>query len=182
MLFSGGKTPEWPEGRGKRIYAYLKPFPALPQLLALLNELACPTLVYGEGVAERFGGQFQSKTLRFERERLDMAEVGRRCDLAILNGTSASTLALLLAGKPILQIPIYLEQVLNALRTSRLGAGLSASPERPEQIVVRLMSLLQSDRYAEAARAFAMRHADFDPQQQVAGMLARIDAMLQPAH
>jgi UDP:flavonoid glycosyltransferase YjiC (YdhE family) len=178
MLFSGGKAPEWPEGRGKRIYAYLKPFPALPRLLALLDEVACPTLVYGDGLAERFGGQFPSKTLRFERERLDMAEVGRQCDLAILNGTAATTAAILLAGKPILQVPIYLEQALVAAAVSRLGMGLSASPE---QIAVRLTALLQNDRYAEAAGAFALRHADFDPKQQVAGMLARIDGLLQPA-
>ena len=168
MLLSGGKPPCWPEGRGKRIYAYLKPFPALPRLLALLGELGCPTLIYGDGIHEQFSAPFPATNLRFERERLDMSEVARQCDLAILNGTPATTLAMLLAGKPSLQIPIYLEQALNARVVAQLGLGLAASPERPEQIAASLTSLLQDDRYAEAAREFAARHADFDPQRQIA--------------
>jgi hypothetical protein len=178
MGLAGGKRPEWPAGPGKRVYGYLKPFPALPQLLTLLNEAGYPTLVYGDGLNERLCAKFQSRTLRFERQRLDLAEVARQCDLAILNGTSAATISMLLAGKPILQIPLFLEQVLNARAVSMLGAGLTVPPDRPEQIAAPLSALLQNEQYSEAARAFASRHADFEPEHQVAGMIERIEKLL----
>jgi hypothetical protein len=116
-----GKPPVWPAGPGKRIYAYLKPFPALPQLLAMLGESRCPTLVYAGGIPEELQKRFSSPSVRFEREPLDLGEVGRQCDLAILNGTSATTASLLLSGRPILQIPLYLEQVLVLNQANRSG-------------------------------------------------------------
>jgi len=174
----GGKPPAWPQGEGKRIYAYLKPFPALPRLLATLAELRCPTIVCVDGVDERLRRRFTTPTLRFETERLDLAEVGRQCDLAVLNGNHGTTVSMLLAGKPILQLPIFLDQALNAKAVSGLGAGLGASPERAEQIAVRLLTILHSDKFSAAARAFAARYADFDPQRQKAKMLDHIEKLL----
>lgn len=174
----GGKPPSWPQGNGKRIYAYLKPFPALPRLLALLAELRCPTIVCVDGVDEKLRRRFNVPTLRFETERLDLAEVGRQCDLAILNGNHGTTVSMLLAGKPILQLPIFLEQALNAKAVARLSAGLGALSDRPEQIAVRLMTMLHSDKFTEAARAFAIRYAAFDPQRQIDKMLRRAEDLI----
>jgi hypothetical protein len=101
----GGKKPLWPAGPGKRIYAYLKPFPALSELLTALNNYGCPTIVYGDGLdVAMLRSQFSSGTILFERERLDLAQVGRECDFAVLNGNHGTTLSLLLAGRPTLQI------------------------------------------------------------------------------
>jgi hypothetical protein len=74
---SGGKKPIWPNGQGKRIYAYLKPFPGLPQLLALLNDLQCPTILLGDGLDEKMLGQFASSTMRFERRATYFLADGR---------------------------------------------------------------------------------------------------------
>jgi len=45
------------------------------------------------------------------------------CDAAVLHSGQGATAAVLLAGKPILQIPLVLEQRLTAEATVRLGAG-----------------------------------------------------------
>ncbi len=84
---------------------------------------------------------------------------------------------MLMAGKPILQLPIYLEQTLNAAATARLGAGLSAGVTRPEEIAVKLMALLCSEDHAEAARRFAGRCAKFDLTRQVHNALRRIEEL-----
>jgi len=174
----GGKAPAWPEGDGKRVYAYLKSFAGLPRLLALLNELRFPTIIYVDGIAAKVQERFRSPTLRFENERLDLQQVGRECDLAILNGTHGTTVSMLLAGKPMLQLPMYLEQGMNAAAVGRIGAGLTAAPVKPEQIAIRLMTLLHDQRYAEAARRFAANYAEFDPQRQIEKMLERVDGLL----
>ena len=99
----------------------------------------------------------------------------RECDIAILNGTHATTVAMLLAGKPALHIPIFLEQAINARAAERLGAAICASPTDPQQIIAALRTLLTTDRFSQAAKAFAVRYADFNPQEQLMSVLCRAD-------
>lgn len=174
----GGKGPVWPQGPGRRVYAYVKPFRALPKLLAVLNELRCPTLVYLDSVDPRLQTRFQSATLRFENEPLDLAQVSEHCDLAILNGTHSTTASMLLAGVPTLQVPIFLEQALTSDAVVRIGAGLSAPATAPYRIAEQLISLANSEDYAEGAFRFADRYADFVPEQRIAKMVRRAQELL----
>lgn len=174
----GGKAPVWPEGQGKRVFAYLKPFPALPRLLERLSQLACPTLLLADGIDGSVETRFRSPTLRFERERLDMSQVAEQCDLAILNGGHGATAAVLLSGKPVLEIPLYLEQTIVTRNVESLGAGLGASGRIADDIPAALAEILGRDKYAEAARSFAERHADFDPEQEVRQMVDRLDELV----
>ena len=180
---SGGKPPQWPGGRGKRVYAYLKNFPALPDLLKALNDRGNPTLVFVDGIDRATQQRFASPTLRFEDERLDLAQVGRECDLAILNANHGTLSQLLLAGRPVLQLPLALEQRLLAEAVCRLGAGEIAPPmsgkaEVIERKLDRMLSDDEGERYAQAARRFAAAHADFDPQRQRQEMLERVEQLL----
>ena len=79
--------------------------------------------------------------MRMVDQPVDIAAAARECDVAILNGTHASTAAVLLAGKPILQLPLFLEQQLIAQNVERLGAGLTASIKQPEGIQAKLRQL-----------------------------------------
>ena len=175
---SGGMAPEWPGGAGKRIYAYLKPFPARDRLLALLDKLRLPTLVYLEPVQPKLPQKYQSKKLRFVQRRLDLTCVGRECDLAILNGGHGVTASMLLAGVLILQLPIYVEQAMTGVATRRLGAGRSARIDRPNEIAAKLTDLIQSDKYARAAGEFSARYRDFDPKQQVERITQHLEELL----
>jgi UDP:flavonoid glycosyltransferase YjiC (YdhE family) len=172
-----GEPPNWPPGRGKRIFAYLKPFPALPQLLAALNGIPNPSLVYIPGIDPRLREQFRNPTLRFTDSPVEMSQVARECDLAILNGTHATTVAMLLAAKPALHIPIFLEQAINARAAERLGAAICASPADQKQIANGLRTLLTTDQFSHAAKQFAARYADFNPETQLARILDRAEEL-----
>jgi UDP:flavonoid glycosyltransferase YjiC (YdhE family) len=156
----------------------LKRFPALEQLLKLLADLRCPTLVFVDGINADVQRRFASPTLRFETDPLDLAEVGRQCDLGVLNGSFGTTASLVLAGKPLLLVPIYLEQALFSAAVARLGAGLAASAIQPQQIAAGLAALVQSDKHALAAGSFAARYTDHDPQHEIAAMLDRAEELL----
>lgn len=173
-----GERPVWPKGAGRKVFAYLKPFKGLPALLGMLNEARLPTIVViGQaepGLLERF----RSDTMRFESKPLDMAQAARQCDLAIFNGTPGATAAMLLAGKPVLEIPLVVEQMMTSQSVERLGAGLGAPPNAPMRIAASLRAMLESDDYAAAARRFAQRYADFDPQRQLAGIVDRMESRL----
>lgn len=177
---AGGKVPEWPAVEGKRIFAYLKPFDALESLLGALRNLGHPTLVYIDGLADSVVARIASRIVRFETTRLDLAKVGQEGDLAILNAGQGATAAMLLAGRPILQIPLAQEQRLTAQATCRLGAGAMALPTNPELIRRALDSLLGpgGERYAQAARAFAQKYQAFDPVRQRQEMVDRVGELL----
>jgi hypothetical protein len=172
-----GKAPVWPAGTGKRIYAYLKPFQELPALLELLARSGMPTIVYSGGIAENLQRRFSTPTLRFEHDPLDMQKVGRECDWAILNGNHGTLVALLMAGKPTLHIPIHVEQALLVNALIRMGAGLGASPADPRHIEAQFRQMLVDTQCAAAAQAFAARHADFDADKQIAAMLDRLEEL-----
>ena len=77
------------------------------------------------------------------------------------------------AGKPLLLLPLVLEQRLTADAVVRLGAGERAAANDPAAVGEKLDVMLGSDGHATAARAFAAKYADFDPAAQVERMAGR---------
>jgi hypothetical protein len=175
---SDGDAPEWPDAPGKRVFAYLKPFRDLPNVLHALADAGHATLVYAEGTAPAVRRRFESDRMRFANEPLDLAKVGRECDAAVLNGGHGVTAEMLLAGRPLLQIPLALEQRLTADSVERLGAGKSASAGSDEELRAALDAVLGDPRCAAGARRFADRYAAFDPARQREAMLARAEELL----
>jgi hypothetical protein len=190
---AGGDEPQWPQaskpltpalspeytGEGvKRVFAYLKAFRDLPNVLHALADAGHATLVYAEGVAPGLRRRFESQALRFADGPLDLSRVGRECDAAVLNGGHGVTAEMLLAGKPIVQVPLALEQRLTADATRWMGAGESASAGSVDALRAALDAVLSDGKYADAARRFADRYAAFDPRRQREAMLDRARELL----
>jgi hypothetical protein len=176
-----GDRPRWPSGPGKRVFAYLKPFPGLPALLHELRRLALPTIVFGYWVNEDVRARFGSETLTLLNRPVDLVRAGTDSDMSILNATHGTTAALLLAGSPILQIPFYQEQRLVAERVQSMGAGLIADRTNGRNVVAQLHRLLDCDRAPVAAARFAERYRDVDPRQQLESMVGRVESLLPTA-
>jgi hypothetical protein len=170
-----GKAVNWPEGSGKRVIAYLKPFAALPHLLIRLKGLGCPTLIVSDGIDASLRQQFTCRTMRFETDRLDLRAVAETCDVGVLNATHGTAAALLLAGKPLLLLPLFLEQQILSRRIAELGAAVAAPLDHPKAIVAGLERLMADDSLVRAAVAFSKRHRDFDPTRETDEMATRID-------
>jgi len=173
-----GLPPQWPPGDGPRIFAYLKPEANLPTLIRDLARRGQPTLIRLDGVASSIRQQFESATLSFSDQPVAMPDVAATCDLAVLNGNHATTADLLLAGKPILQVPITLEQWMFSNQTVELGAGLCVPMSTPEDIPAALDTMMQESRFAAAARRFAERYSDFDASGQVRDLVDRMERLL----
>jgi hypothetical protein len=173
-----GEPIEWPDCRGPKVFAYLKPFAALEALLARLVELRLPTVIYGPEISAQFQSRFQCETLRFVPRPVNLDEAGKSCDLVILNATHGTTAAILLAGKPSLQIPLFLEQQLTADNVVRMGAGLIAESNQPNRVVEQLDRLLANVQYAQAAEEFHRRYEGYDRPAQIEKMVERIERLL----
>lgn len=87
-----------------------------------------------------------------------MHRAAKECDAAILNAGLNSTINLLMAGKPILLLPLTLEQYLTARNVERMGAGLDVSRLRGQALADAVGQFLASARYAEAATAYSDRY------------------------
>lgn len=170
--------PQWPDGAGGRVFAYLKSFPGLPAVLAGLCEAARPTVAYVDGAAPALRRRFECATLRIESEPLDLRRAARECDVAVLNGGHGATAEMLLAGKPVVQIPLTLEQRLTADAASSLGAGAALAGATPGPVRAATCRLLDESQYPMAARRFAIRYAAYDPPRQRAGSVGRAVAMM----
>lgn len=170
----GGQPPVWPSGSGRRVFAYLKPFPALGQLLRTITAAECRALVYIEGFPDPARQEFETPSLCFVDRPLDLEKVASSCDMALLNGGHNAGAQFLLAGKPVMTVPLTLEQGYNGSFVGDLGAGFGALPETPEVFDEVLADVLTSETYAAGARKFAARYADFPMQQQPAEISNRI--------
>jgi predicted glycosyltransferase len=131
-------------------------------------------------ISQKIRDEYACETLRFERDRLDVKAAAASCDAAILNGTHGTFCQVLLAGKPMLNIPLQPEQEIGAQRVQELGASLTlpATTTDPQAIMEALDQLLTDNRYREAASRFAQAHADFDPAAERAEMVERLIELL----
>jgi len=170
--------PRWPRVDGKRVFAYLKPAPGLPDVIGVLNELALPTILFGTWVDDKAKLKFESSTLTLVGDPVDIGAVAEQCDLAILNGTHGTTAEMLLRGVPVLQIPIFVEQALTAKATEAIGAGLMVNPRDAASVKAGLNQMINTAQYSQAAGRFAAKHADTDGDQLLEEMIGLVVGLL----
>ena len=155
-----GERPAWPEGAGKRVFAYLKPFKTLPSLLETLAQAGHSTLIY----MSRHGGAPPTGTgrLRYSTAPVDLMQAVKESDLIICHSGHGTISTALLGGKPLLLLPLNIEQRMLAARVAGMGAGLAAPALAPEGMREKFQRLLTEPSYTAAARAFAERYAGLE--------------------
>jgi hypothetical protein len=171
---AAGDEPIWPNTKGERVFAYLKPSSALPLVLSALQRLRYPALVVCNGINSALKQRYRCPSIHFADRLVDLAAVSRQCRFAILNGTHDTTAFLLRAGIPSLHFPITLEQQLMATRLVQQGAGISQNSLRPSDIQGAMRRLATTTSFHDAANRFAARYADVSPQHQLEYLVARI--------
>ena len=177
---SNGIEPNWPEGNGPQVFAYLKSFVSqfrLDAAMSVLRELPVRTLAYVPAAGRRIV-DLQSRSLRIVTEPVQISAVRSQCDLAILNGTAGTATQCLLAGVPLVMMPFFLEQVVFARRVVESGAGAIINPKRIELLAACVWRVLQDDSYRNAAQALAARYASFDPEQTQRQVIDRTERLL----
>lgn len=104
--------------------------------------------------------------------------IANSCDITITHSTHATIASFLLAGKPLLLLPIYLEQGILAHNLEQTGTGLVASPLHPQDMISKLEILLNEPRFMLAAEHFAKKYADFDADKMTQQLINHIDHLL----
>jgi len=174
----GGQPAQWPELDAPKIYAYLKPFPKLPEFLALLKTTALNVLIYNNNLPRQLVAAHSAANVSFVDRPLDLRQVADQAALAIVNANHATTGTLLLSGLPCLMIPLQAEQALLAGRVTRLGAGIAVNAMDEHNIMAGLKHMLARATYRKVARKFSRKYRDFDVAGGERRMLSRLRNLL----
>ncbi len=178
-----GDAPVWPDVPGKRIFAYLQPFPAIGQALQGLAATGQPTLVYMPYATEELKRQYGGGTLRITDKPLDLAKTVTLCDIGMDHGGHNIVASFLQAGKPQLCIPSLFTEKVIAEKLVALGYGMTARLEAAE-IGASLDRLLRDTAMAAKTRDYGARIAHLDIRSIARDTVASIDAVaaLGPRH
>lgn len=154
-----GVSPQWPEGEGPRLFAYLKP--AYRHFDAMLDALAASgarVLAYAPGIPAAAEQRHRGR-IAFSPRPLGMAEACAQADVGICHA-GGTTEVLLQAGKPVLLLPMQMEQTMTARRAEATGACLhQPMGDGAQALGARLAQLLADPRLAGAAGRFAGEQA-----------------------
>lgn len=159
---SGSAKPDWPIANCKKIYVYVKPFKHLPLLLKTLCEVDAAIIVYTGDIAESVIAPYQAKHIRYESQPLNLEQVAKDANGAIINANHGTLMHFVLSKVPVLMLPLHQEQKLLADRMQQQGIGLQASIESPEQIVKSIHTLLGLENCSKAMVKLADNYQGFD--------------------
>jgi len=154
-------APGWQTFGRNKILAYLRPrIPGFTALMAALKASDAEILAVVPGLPMAEAKQLAGPRLRIALRPLPLQRLLAGANAIVSYGGGAFTTEALLAGKPLLLLPQFVEQYLGARRIEALGAGLLLGRERDQAtIALALTRLLDEASFTAAAQSFAERHA-----------------------
>ena len=172
--------PRWPDETGPRVFAYLKEgHPHFDAVLTRLAKRGCSVLVYAGRVSAAARARHESPQIRFSPLPLDIRAVASECEVAVCHGGHGTTAALLATGRPLLLLPMQLEQHLLGRNVTRLGAGVMVAPEATGTSLSESVDQLLDDQLlAAGAGAFARKYEDRTQQRIVESITVRCNQLL----
>jgi hypothetical protein len=180
FMAQGGIAPFWPEGGGRKVFAYLKASHAAHgAVLNALMEEGCRVLAYVPEVAAGAAPPVVSDNVVYAEAPVSLTQALAEADLCVCHAGEATLAQSLLAGVPLLMLPSHTEQFLNARRVAMSGAGYNAAmltPASDWRAVVR--ALHDEPMYRAAAQAFAARHSGFDQRLMNEALAHQLESLL----
>lgn len=180
FLHGAGDAPSWPPGDGPKVFAYLKTAHAghVEALEALAQE-GCRVLCYLPEVAGGRQPPVTAPNLVYASSPASLPAVLAEAQLCVCHGGEGTVASSLLAGVPVLLLPMQLEQFLCARRIAVAGMGVNAAmlaqPLDWRQLVRHMLTTPAS---AETAQAFATRHHGYSVEAMAASLALALEQQL----
>lgn len=179
FLPHAGAAPEWPAGEGPKVFAYLKSaHPDHAEVLKALARIGCRVLCYLPEMAAGKPTPVTSPNIRYSLAPVDLGRAFAECQLVICHGGEATLAQALLAGVPLLLLPMQAEQFLISRCVARTGAGINAAEmRRPTDFEALIRRLIERPEARDAAAVIAQEHAGFDHDTQTREMADAFEAL-----
>lgn len=139
-----------------RIVAYLKPsYPHFTLLVQALAECNAPVFIVCPRGNPEVLQPFASNTLAFSTDVIDLPKAISTADLFVGHGNSGSVKESLILGKPVVVLPIQLEQLLIGQKLQSLGLGkIVERMTTAQSLAVELNKMLSDDTYTACVEKF----------------------------
>ncbi|MDD5758386.1 MAG: glycosyltransferase [Desulfobulbaceae bacterium] len=180
LSLASGVKPVWPDGNGKKLFAYLKPqYTHIEKVLEQLAHSGARVLVYAGNLPETTLSRYASARLKFSSVPFDIVSASQQCDAAICHAGHGTVSAFLLAGKPLLLLPMQLEQFLLSRRVVDFGAGLLIDQYVfDKDSVGKLQQLLTNKTLKKHARTFAEKYQSINQKDLLSEIILRCESII----
>lgn len=160
----------WPSDKCDTIFLYVKPeHRFFRQIIGILRDMKLPTLAFAPGLGHDEQRSLQGENLSISLHPVNLNDAATHCRLMISEGGHNTGALMLLAGVPLFMCPGQLEQAVWAHRISAQGLGVTTGFFDSTPDFRGMLEAIHSDsNVAGRVKAFAAKHATFDPQKQVA--------------
>lgn len=167
---AGATSESWASMAPPRLVAYLSAsHPGCSAIVEALAASALPALVYiGDGSAGMSSIAWQSGAppprVEVAAEPINLRWALPRANAVLCHGGTGTIVPALLAGLPIIAVPMHVEQGMVSLRLARRNFGVAVFGRELEPAIPRAIAhALASTQIAAAVNSFANRYRGFDP-------------------
>ena len=176
MLPTSGAAALPVDGPACDVFVYFRVNQFIEPLLSDLRRSGLRTTVYCADMSQADRTRWRSAGLDMLDRPANLGAILPQCRLVVNYAGHNLTAETLLAGKPLLLLPVHLEQDLTAQSVVRLGAGLSVRPgERTPRFRRLLERLLEETAFTDSAAAFATRYRDWTAERALGEALTACD-------
>ena len=140
---AGDAIPVWPRAGGPRALAYLRAGRYVKPVLDALAAVNASTIAYIGGLPQRPATR-ERRGLVISSMPYKASALIPQADFVVCNGNAGTVTQAVLAGKPLLMLPTYVEQALNAARVAQAGAGVVPKGKLTAPAMARCLDALQS--------------------------------------
>ncbi len=172
----GGLAPVWPEQPGPKVIAYLKPFPALRQVLARLAAMQCNVALVADGIPSHWVHELGPRVL-LQKGSVDLSMAARECSFALTNSNHGMSIRMLSLGIPVIGFPLFLEQRVHAHCMHQHRLALSIFPQTMDRVEDAVQRAL-SDAARKTAANFSKRYLSFlgeSKQRAISDMMSMLE-------
>ena len=141
--------------RQPRVVAYLKPaYPGFAQVLAALTQADADVIAICPMAPPGSLEKWQRPNVRFTRDLVNLPALMVQADLFVGHGNAGTARESLVAGIPVLVLPLQLEQLLTGMRLQNFGVGrmLEGEPKAAAIAAAVRQMLQQGGEYRSAVR------------------------------
>jgi UDP:flavonoid glycosyltransferase YjiC (YdhE family) len=173
-----GTPAVWPEGSGQRVYVDLDPrHPALNVTVQALDRLGLPALVQGVGLPSQQAAALERRVIQVA-PGVDRSSVLSGCDVVVCQSLEVAAPALL-AGKPLLMLPVFTEQMMTLHRVAQQGLGHGVAPDSDAAALDGALRRLVDDRACrQRAANFARAYDGYQPSAAIDAVADCLDELL----
>jgi UDP:flavonoid glycosyltransferase YjiC (YdhE family) len=132
---AGDAIPPWPRAPGQKALVYLNAGAWVRPVLEALAAGGLSTVAYIGGAKAGRRTPFERPGLFVSHVPYKASEMMLQADLMICHANHGTVASAVLAGKPLLMMPSYVEQVLTAQRVECVGVGLTASGKPSRDLI-----------------------------------------------